>query len=450
MKVKNIHFTTPTPDSPLTLPPHKATRGWSPLRQTLAILLCLGALCTAQAQTWSTATVPAGVPADPNHAFYTVAHNGTKFVASGGELSVVSSTDGVNWTYDGQMSNATLASVFDLAWIPYLNKWVAATNVNMLTNSVIYTSANGTTWTPTNSGIASGIVNNFATDGTKIIGTANNAGRLVKSTDASTWTVQTLTGVTTAALFSIIHVPSTSNWVAVGGSGTIITSSDGNTWKKQTSPVSTSFRAVAYGNGRYVAVSNGAGIAAWSTDAVTWTQASTGLVSQGLARMIFVNGIFLAVGTNGAIVSSTDGATWSVPHTANAAGENISDVAASGTGGTAKLVAVGGSTTPIIRHINASAASAVSALSPSQPLTFSLFPNPATEEAWLDLSVAEGLPCLVRLMDPRGVLVQQHHVAQATPGLFRLDLEGLPKGLYVVQVQALGKGGSMLKLTLAQ
>ncbi len=323
--------------------------------QPLAALPSPGALTVAMAPTWSTAIVPAGVtPQDANNTFFTVAHNGTKFVASGGELNVISSTDGVNWTYDGKMSAATVVSVFDITWIPFLNKWVAATNVN-LPNATIYTSSNGTSWTPTNSGLTSGTVNNFATDGTKVIGTVNTGGQLVKSTDASTWSIQTLTGVLTSSLFSIIYEPSTSKWVAVGGSGGIITSPDGNTWTKQTSPVSTGFRAVAYGNGRYVAVSNNAGIAVWSTDAVTWTQSSTGLASQGLTRMTFVNGVFVAVGTNGAIISSTDGATWSAAHDSGTTNQNISDVVANGSGSSAKVVAVGGSTMPIIRHIDASA-----------------------------------------------------------------------------------------------
>ena len=92
---------------------------------------------------------------------------------------------------------------------------------------------------------------------------------------------------------------------------------------------------------------------------------------------------------------------------------------------------------------------AANAPSPSHLLTFSLSPNPAAQEAWLDLSAAEGLPCSVRLIDARGTLAQQHPLAQTTAaGLFRLDLDGLPTGLYLVQVRVPGQRAQVLKLVV--
>lgn len=81
---------------------------------------------------------------------------------------------------------------------------------------------------------------------------------------------------------------------------------------------------------------------------------------------------------------------------------------------------------------------------------FSLFPNPAAQEAWLDLSASENLPCTVRLSDIRGVLLRQYPVAETSrAGLFRLDLSGLPAGLYWVQVQQVqGKAVQVLKLVV--
>ena|GEM_PF-3511690 len=318
-------------------------------------MLLLATLSSSQAQTWSTSTVPAAVPVNLNNVFNSIAYNGTKFVASGLELHLVSSTDGVNWNYDGRMSTATVASVFDLTWIPHLSKWVAPSNVNVNVNAVIYTSTDGISWSPTNSGIPDGVVNNFATDGTTVIGTVNISGRLVKSTNLSTWTIQTLGISGIGSLFSIIYVPSTGKWVAVGGGGGIITSPDGTTWTKQTGPTNITgiIRTVAYGNGRYVVGAGASGRAGWSTDGVTWNNSSTGLASSGLTRMTFVNGVFVAVGTLGAIITSPDGTTWSAAHNSGT-GENISDVVANGTGSSAKVVAVGGSTTPLIRNIDAS------------------------------------------------------------------------------------------------
>ena len=88
--------------------------------------------------------------------------------------------------------------------------------------------------------------------------------------------------------------------------------------------------------------------------------------------------------------------------------------------------------------------------SPATLPAFSLFPNPAAQEAWLDLSALEGLPCSVRVLDARGALVQQHPSAQTASGLFRLDLDGVPTGLYFVQVRVPGGVAQVLKLVVEQ
>jgi len=55
----------------------------------------------------------------------------------------------------------------------------------------------------------------------------------------------------------------------------------------------------------------------------------------------------------------------------------------------------------------------------------------------------------VRLIDARGTLAQQHPLAQTTAaGLFRLDLDGLPTGLYLVQVRVPGQRAQVLKLVV--
>lgn len=79
-----------------------------------------------------------------------------------------------------------------------------------------------------------------------------------------------------------------------------------------------------------------------------------------------------------------------------------------------------------------------------------LFPNPASAEAWLDLSTYEGNPVRVRLMDVRGVLMQDIRVAEAGHAPLRLELGGLAAGLYFVQVQATDGRAEILKLTVEQ
>ncbi|MGE5254547.1 MAG: choice-of-anchor D domain-containing protein [Planctomycetaceae bacterium] len=99
-------------------------------------------------------------------------------------------------------------------------------------------------------------------------------------------------------------------FVAVGESGALYTSSDGEAWKERRSGTDQPLRDAAYGGGAFVAVGGG-GTILWSFDGVTWTRRNSG-TSQDLNGVAFGNGIFVAVGDHGAILSSPDGAAWEV------------------------------------------------------------------------------------------------------------------------------------------
>ena len=97
----------------------------------------------------------------------------------------------------------------------------------------------------------------------------------------------------------------------------------GSTWTSQTVSATTDWRAVAYGNGVWVAVGElptGYGTVMTSTDAVTWT-VQTLVNAPRFRDVVFANGVFVAVGeVPGAPVNgvrrSTDGITWTSPATA--------------------------------------------------------------------------------------------------------------------------------------
>ena len=101
-------------------------------------------------------------------------------------------------------------------------------------------------------------------------------------------------------------------FVAVGGNARsysyIVTSTDGITWTRQRSPVSTELRAITYANGMFVAVGY-SGTIVTSTDGITWTK-QTSPVSEYFYSIAYANGMFVAVGSSGTIVTSTDGITW--------------------------------------------------------------------------------------------------------------------------------------------
>jgi len=107
-------------------------------------------------------------------------------------------------------------------------------------------------------------------------------------------------------------------FVAVGNSGTILTSTDGTTWTSRTSGTTQHLTDVTYGNSTYVAVGN-SGTILTSTDGTTWTTAASGLTNNGstvrLSGVTYGNNTFVTVGDgnygNGAVFTSTNGSDWS-------------------------------------------------------------------------------------------------------------------------------------------
>ncbi len=129
-------------------------------------------------------------------------------------------------------------------------------------------------------------------------------------------------------------------FVAVGDTGTILTSSDGVTWTTRTSGTTNYLDGVTYGNGTFVAVGD-TGTILTSSDGVTWTARTSG-TSNYLAGVTYGNGTFVVVGAI-SILTSPDGVTW----TARTSGE-IFYYFAGVTYGNGTFVAVGGINNPHI------------------------------------------------------------------------------------------------------
>jgi hypothetical protein len=123
-------------------------------------------------------------------------------------------------------------------------------------------------------------------------------------------TTETLTGVTYG----------NGIFVAVGGSGTILTSTDGITWTIRTSGIGETLRAVTYGNGTFVAVGSYAVILS-STDGITWTNRSvTYDGNKTLDGITYGKGLFVTVGYRGVSWVSSDGITWTYVNTRGSSG----------------------------------------------------------------------------------------------------------------------------------
>jgi uncharacterized membrane protein YvlD (DUF360 family) len=75
----------------------------------------------------------------------------------------------------------------------------------------------------------------------------------------------------------------------------------------------------------------------------------------------------------------------------------------------------------------------------SKALGFTIFPNPATDEAWIDLKTFEGRTLEIVLTDMAGKTIQVEKVEKATALPHHLDLTGIKSGTYILNVETKGK-----------
>ena len=185
----------------------------------------------------------------------------------------------------------------------------------------------------------------FGTTSIRAIAYGNNRfvavgdeGKMAYSDDGENWTAaadsiiwkwkyDSSTTVYTAAIFAIAY--DNGRFVAGGGRGKMAYSDDnGVTWKavadskfpsmivsSQTVADDLNIRAIAYGDGRFVA-GGGAGKMAYSTDGANWTAVADSTFYAGGATANYIYGIaygnnrFVAGGFSGQMAYSTDGETW--------------------------------------------------------------------------------------------------------------------------------------------
>ena len=142
-----------------------------------------------------------------------------------------------------------------------------------------------------------------------------------QSVDGATWTTTT---VPAGSYYGIAYGSGT--FVAVAqtspilNTGKVATSQDGITWADVTTASSAvlggqvQWGAVAFGNGKFVAVSLNLGKAAYSTDSgQTWTAVTVG--ANEWRAICYANSLFVAVAKTGTnrVMTSPDGITWSTP-----------------------------------------------------------------------------------------------------------------------------------------
>lgn len=93
------------------------------------------------------------------------------------------------------------------------------------------------------------------------------------------------------------------------GTGLCAYSTDGISWNETSLPTSGRWFGVTYGDGKFVAVALSTDKGAYSTDGITWNE-FTLPASQGWHSVTYGNGKFVAVASSSTGAYSTDGITW--------------------------------------------------------------------------------------------------------------------------------------------
>lgn len=293
---------------------------------TLSIIVGRGnaILTSADGSSW---LIRGSAPTSQHYGYfntlYGIAWNGGLYVAVGSSGTILTSLDQKNWLMSYYDSDINFTSVIwannqfvvagkKSSGFPVIlnsydgKKWITTKSINNTINvaglswsgfrcivvgigsfGTVYGSNDCVNWPTT---YFDGKYYNAVVWGEDRFVAVGNSGLITTSLDGNTWT--TMNSGTTERLRDVIY--SGTKYVAVGENGTIVTSSDAVNWTLQTSGSSNSLITIGYGNGIYLAAGN-YGTVLTSTDAESWQQVNTGL-SATINDIIWSDGKFIAVG----------------------------------------------------------------------------------------------------------------------------------------------------------
>jgi photosystem II stability/assembly factor-like uncharacterized protein len=291
--------------------------------------LMMGARAPVDFRTWSQTT-----SAVINQILRDVASNGSLFVAVGDSGSIITSSDGYNWTTRTSGTTANLRSVI---WAN--NIFLAASG----DGTTVY-SSDGILWTVGSTG-GGQPVNALAWNGSVFVAVGV---RQYSSTDGITWTDRTPI-VNNRTLNAVVWSSSIGRFIGVGDSGGLLTSPNGTFWDLGNSGTSTTFRGIEWNGSLLVAVGDN-GLIRTSTDATSWTTRSSP-VSTNLLHVVWSSSRFYVTGDDTSIIISSSGTTsWALEPTLGGATAGrplfLSSIAADGDLADSRLVAVGGGILP--------------------------------------------------------------------------------------------------------
>jgi hypothetical protein len=211
-----------------------------------------------------------------------------RFVAVGQGGSILTSSNGTNWTL------RTSPTVNSLANVAYLNDRFVAVGEK----GTILTSADGADWTTVASGVTNTLTSSAYGNGSYVI--VGYQGTVLWSSTGSGWSK--LSGIATSLYLNSVTFGA-GTFIAITSLGQVIQSWDGFSWYSETS-LGGYPSQVAYLNGRFIIMDE----TMWSSaDGLAWTST---WVNPAPEAVTFANGSYIGVGSGGIIQVSANSTNW--------------------------------------------------------------------------------------------------------------------------------------------
>ncbi len=253
-----------------------------------------------------------------------VAWTGENLVAVGVVGTVVSSPEGINWTHHQQSADLMMSSI---TWTG--SRLVAVGYRHSNDSNLALISLDGLTWSIQSPGADGKKLSRVAWGGDLLVA-VGESGTILTSPDGETWTERT--SGTSSWLGDVVYTGS--QWVAVGeeknmaSQSMALTSPDGITWSRHSVWLPYPITSVTWTGKSLVAV--GGRVIATSPDGKDWTQRS----DKGGSFVSWSGGILVALGFR-FLQTSPDGIAWTERNTG--AQGSLNSVAFTGS----RLVVVG-------------------------------------------------------------------------------------------------------------
>ncbi|MCX8156220.1 MAG: hypothetical protein N3J91_07220 [Verrucomicrobiae bacterium] len=255
----------------------------------------------------------------PRHWLWDLCRAGEIYTAVGDRATILTSSDGVQWSLEAVPPTATNAILLGVAGssnrlVAVGNQGAVLLSEGYLTN-ILATNLQGrlVTNTATTLGIfwrelpqrlTTNDLQAVALRGQEIIVAGGN-GVLFHSPDGGqTWQQR----ATPVPHFLSGAAAYPGGWVVVGDRGTLLTSADGIQWSAQPTGRTNWIFRVRWVEDRLAAVGQG-GLLLFSTNGLNWTPQATG-VTTWLNDVTRVGGIWYVVGNQGTVLASTNGHAW--------------------------------------------------------------------------------------------------------------------------------------------